>query len=196
MWYYNKNNKQEGPVDESAIGGMISSGAVTINTPVWTAGMSGWLPLKDTPLAKAFPSDLPPPITPPPLQQAAQKNLRGEVFGYMIVGIPVLAAVGMLMQGHQSESSTLTLKAVILVTAVMVFIDARILGVGSAGDLNAKGKARTGPGAWLVGTILFWIVGYPGYLNARARRGVTNLLIPGVIVMFLLLGVYAYVLQP
>ena len=51
MWYYTQNNQQVGPVDEAKIKELVASGAVNSSTLVWTAGMSTWQPITQTPLS-------------------------------------------------------------------------------------------------------------------------------------------------
>jgi len=61
MWYYTLNNQQVGPVDEAEIKKLIAAGSITHGTPVWTAGMTNWQPIGQTPLASLLGS-VPPPV--------------------------------------------------------------------------------------------------------------------------------------
>lgn len=45
MWYYNINNISYGPVSESTIVALFSRQAIREHTPVYTQGMSAWIPL-------------------------------------------------------------------------------------------------------------------------------------------------------
>src|ERR1051326_4300794 len=55
-WYYEKNGKQEGPIQGSELAGLLKSGAVTPTTLVWTDGLAEWKWISDV-------ADLlPPPI--------------------------------------------------------------------------------------------------------------------------------------
>lgn len=54
---------------------------------------------------------------------------------------------------------------IILGTSIWVFFDAKAIGVKKG---QVKGLANLGPGGWLVGSLLLWIVAFPLYL---AKRG-------------------------
>ena len=43
-WYYAQGGKQMGPVEESALDGLISAGVVRDDTLVWHEGMAAWQP--------------------------------------------------------------------------------------------------------------------------------------------------------
>jgi hypothetical protein len=86
MWYFQKNNTQEGPREEREILELIRNGELTRTTVVWTTGMSDWKAAKDTALSSLF-QNTPPPVrstpsgTPiPPLDMvvAAPTQLNGS----------------------------------------------------------------------------------------------------------------------
>lgn len=78
MWYYQKGNAQQGPIDEDRIAALIASGEIVHQTLVWSEGMEGWAPILSTPLKNHFPKNQPPPIQPPPIAAPAQRA-PGEV---------------------------------------------------------------------------------------------------------------------
>ena len=43
-WYYAEGGKQVGPVEESALDGLINAGIVRDDTLVWHEGMVSWQP--------------------------------------------------------------------------------------------------------------------------------------------------------
>ena len=58
MWYYMLNNQRLGPVDEQAMRSLIASGSVTIDSLVWTQGMTTWVKFSQSSLASGM--QLPP----------------------------------------------------------------------------------------------------------------------------------------
>ena len=74
MWYFTKDNTQEGPFDEQAIAATVAAGTIAGDTFVWRDGMPEWLPLNKTDLARLLPQrPAPPPLptTPPPLSESS-----------------------------------------------------------------------------------------------------------------------------
>lgn len=51
MWYYMQNNQRLGPVDETTLRTLLGAGSVTIDTLVWTAGMTTWVKFGQSSLA-------------------------------------------------------------------------------------------------------------------------------------------------
>jgi hypothetical protein len=62
-WHYINSNQQLGPVSDLEIQGLIRSGQINRNTPVWNENMKDWLPAEGTQLATLF--NQPPQYTPP-----------------------------------------------------------------------------------------------------------------------------------
>ena len=63
-WFAGIGGKQEGPFDDTAMGGKITASAVTRDTLVWKQGMAGWVKAAEVPeLARLF-SAVPPPFPP------------------------------------------------------------------------------------------------------------------------------------
>src|SRR5689334_18911569 len=59
MWYYADNGRQVGPVDESALDGLVQQGLIRDSTLVWREGMAAWQPLsaaRPRPVAQAVAS--------------------------------------------------------------------------------------------------------------------------------------------
>jgi hypothetical protein len=44
-WFYEKNGKQQGPVDEAALQAMLQRGELTAKDLVWKEGMGDWTPV-------------------------------------------------------------------------------------------------------------------------------------------------------
>ena len=52
----------------------------------------------------------------------------------------------------------------IIISSIWVFVDAKKIGVKKG---QVKGIADMGPGTWLIGCLLFWIIAFPMYLIKR-----------------------------
>jgi hypothetical protein len=67
-WYYAAGGQQQGPVDDTQLDALVSSGQVTAETLVWHEGMPSWQPLRQArpaaspagASAPAVPGDVPP----------------------------------------------------------------------------------------------------------------------------------------
>lgn len=64
MWYYIKNETQQGPISEGELTGLMANGILTAETLVWKEGMADWQPARACPFFTP-----PPPGSPPPLPQ-------------------------------------------------------------------------------------------------------------------------------
>ncbi len=51
-------------------------------------------------------------------------------------------------------------------TSIWIFFDAKNIGVKKG---QVKGMADLGPGGWLIGSLLLWIIVFPMYLLKRAE---------------------------
>lgn len=76
----------------------------------------------------------------------------------------------------------------IIVTSILVAIEANSVGAGSETDLNTKGKKREGPVTWFFGCILLWIVAFPAWMARRTKYGLKNLCGAAVLVALIYLG--------
>jgi membrane protease subunit (stomatin/prohibitin family) len=66
VWHIAENGQTKGPFSKAALGRMASSGELTRDTFVWTAGQDGWKRAEDVAeLAQLF-TVMPPPPPPPP----------------------------------------------------------------------------------------------------------------------------------
>ena len=66
-WYYWSDGKQAGPVEQSRLVQLISTGAVTSEDPVWRGGMADWLPAGSVPELRVKTAAFPQTISPPPV---------------------------------------------------------------------------------------------------------------------------------
>jgi uncharacterized RDD family membrane protein YckC len=63
-WYYAQGGKQVGPVEESALDGLITAGIVRDDTLVWHEGMAAWQPHAVVRGSRAIPVPFPPAAPP------------------------------------------------------------------------------------------------------------------------------------
>jgi len=75
MWYYQQGSNQMGPIDEATIRGLLTSGQISIDTLVWTTGMSSWVPLQQSSLGARL---LGPPSAVPSYPMPAQGNQNAK----------------------------------------------------------------------------------------------------------------------
>ena len=124
-------------------------------------------------------------LTPEP--QMSQTN--SELLGIFLLCIPLASAVLIqfwvgsmnLLQGPGSSLSAIGI-GTILLTAILIAVEANQLGVGTDNDVDAKGTKRSGPVAWFVFAIFLWIAAYPAYLYNRSRYGAKNLVVGAILV--------------
>lgn len=64
QWHLAENGATKGPYGDSDLAGLVTSGALTRATQVWTAGQDGWKPAAETELARLFALMPPPPPAP------------------------------------------------------------------------------------------------------------------------------------
>ena len=64
VWHVAENGATKGPFDAAELAAMVSAGALTRATMVWSAGMDGWKAAGDTELSKLFALVPPPPPAP------------------------------------------------------------------------------------------------------------------------------------
>ena len=73
-------------------------------------------------------------------------------------------------------------------TAVLISIEASILGAGSSSDKSSKGRKRSGPVAWFFGVLLLWVACFPCWMYRRAAYGLKNMVLGGVLVALSFVG--------
>jgi len=95
-------------------------------------------------------------------------NAKGDIKGYLLVGLPVLGGLlAAFMNWVPSPTGSLiTTVAVIAATAILVGMDAKSRGFGG---VDENGKRQTGPLGWGLGTLLLWIIVYPWYMVKRRQ---------------------------
>jgi membrane protease subunit (stomatin/prohibitin family) len=68
VWHIAENGETRGPFSKASLGRMVTDGALTRDTLVWTQGQDGWMRAEEVQeLAQLF-TVLPPPPPPPPAQ--------------------------------------------------------------------------------------------------------------------------------
>jgi TM2 domain-containing membrane protein YozV len=85
MWYYQQGSNRMGPVDEATIRGLLTSGQISIDTLVWTTGMSSWVPLQQSSLGAGLPT--PPSAVPSyPMPTQGNPNAKDRV-AYILLAV-------------------------------------------------------------------------------------------------------------
>ena len=116
-----------GPVDEATIRSMLASGAISIDTLVWTNGFSNWVPLQQTTLSAGLP-------VPPPAAATATPNLNPAAkdrVAYVLLAI-FLGGLGIhnFFAGYNSRGITQLLITILtcgiggIVTSIWAIIEA------------------------------------------------------------------------
>jgi len=142
----------------------------------------------------------------PTTAEVQKVKYDSEVLGTIALFIPILSAIigylwlnkltrGDLMFRGSSVSSTyylLTLGTVII-TAVLIGIEASKLDMGGKTDLTKKGKKNSGPIAWVFVTALLWIIGFPAYMYTRSKYGLKNRLAFSILIALVFIGIVWYI---
>lgn len=85
MWYYQQGSNRIGPIDEATIRGLLTSEQISIDTLVWTTGMSSWVPLQQSSLGAGLPT--PPSAVPSyPMPVQGNQNAKDRV-AYILLAV-------------------------------------------------------------------------------------------------------------
>jgi len=170
---------------------MWNAGSITRETLYWQEGFAEWLPIGSI-QHLLEPTPPTPSIGPHVFQTAVASPQKAETLGIVLVVLPIGAAIVMgvarMFIGQNLIVATMISLATVLLTAVVMTIEASQLGMGS----ETSGKRTTGPLMWFFGGVLFWVVCYPAYLFMRSRFGVANYLAGGIVAAVAFLGVSYY----
>ena len=105
IWYFAQGDTEQGPLTESRIRSLASSGTLRRDDLVWREGMKQWVPARDVPELfqadqdeGATSSDLPIPVQPRQPRQPRHTHRRPiELFGHAkVVGQPLMI-VGLIL---------------------------------------------------------------------------------------------------
>ena len=116
------------------------------------------------------------PIPPESSKPIPTPIAASEFLGILLLVIPVGAALLGWLAGNPGVSFLLAI-LVTLATAILIAIEAYLVGAGKQTDLNAKGKKREGPLALFFATLLLWLVVFPFWMYRRSVYGRKNLCI-------------------
>lgn len=180
--YIAKSGQQHGPYSQEDITKHIRDGTVTPDDLAWYEGAAEWIPLRTVP-GISLPTSQPAP-PPPSVQSPAPVQLPkvSDNLAYAMLAVPAFAALLIWQSGSLGIPATALSFAAIIATAILAYIEAKQLGMGTDADRTLKGKKGTGPGSWAVVILLLWIIGFPAYLYTRSRYGGRNLLLPSIVV--------------
>ena len=107
LWYYHKEARAFGPVEEADIGGFLARNEIAADTLVWRDGLSNWTEAQNTKLS-GFLSDvpsLPPPVPIVPSSRRKPSKLfwllftLSQIFNLLIFGIPLFAVLVLSVSG-------------------------------------------------------------------------------------------------
>jgi len=73
MWYYQRDNRQNGPIELVEVKRLITEGQINHETMVWQEGMTDWKPAGQTELLGSLPEVASPPAAPPPIEEKSQQ---------------------------------------------------------------------------------------------------------------------------
>jgi hypothetical protein len=99
LWYYHKEARAFGPVQEADIGGLLARNEIPAKTLVWRDGLDNWTEAESTEL-NGFLSDA---ASPPPASIVPQSRRKhsavfwllftlAEIFNFLIFGVPLFVA--------------------------------------------------------------------------------------------------------
>jgi len=119
-----------------------------------------------------------------------------EAVGTLALLLPMCAALVAwfwlgnmsLLQDPGSKLSMISIITVIM-TSILVAVEANSVGAGSETDLTARGNKREGPITWFFGCILLWIGAFPAWMFRRARYGLRNMGLLAIVVGLIFVGV-------
>ena len=115
---------------------------------------------------------------PPPVPLEAVK--KPEALGLISLCLPLCVGLGAFFFLRSSEQFTGLCLVTVLITSILISMEAKALGVGNEYDRTPKGKIWfgknvSGPGQWFLASILLWIVVFPSWMYHRSKYGMRNL---------------------
>lgn len=170
------DGEQKGPFSLDELTQMHRDRIINLETLSWQEGTDTWVALKQ----------VLPPLNPPPLPSShaaappPEPSYRLDHLGFTVVGLcfahTLLIWAGVLF--GVDGSGFWALEWLIPMTwVVLIYFDAKLLGMGTDQDRTQKGRRRTKPFMW---TILGAFPLTPFYLYRRRLYGARNLVIPGL----------------
>jgi hypothetical protein len=112
------------------------------------------------------------------------KTKPSEALGIINFILPVCA---LFMAWFLIAKVVVTCTAILL-TIILIAVEAGYVGAGRDKDLKPNGKKRAGPIAWFFFAFFLWLVAYPWWMARRAKYGLTNMLIPAIVIVLLVFG--------
>lgn len=167
--YIAKSDQQHGPYSLEDITKYILDGTVTPDDLAWYEGASEWIPLRVVP-GISLPTS------------SAQQSSVSDNLAYAMLAVTAIAGLLIWQSGSLGIPATVFSLAVVIATAILAYVEAKQLGMGTDADRTPKGKKRSGPGSWALVILVLWIIGFPAYLYTRSRYGARNLLLPAIVV--------------
>jgi hypothetical protein len=100
LWYYHKEGRGFGPMQETDIGRLLARNEIAANTLVWRDGLSNWTEAQSTELGGFLSRVRAPPASPvAPASRRKHSKLYwrlftlAELFNLFIFGVPLFAAL-------------------------------------------------------------------------------------------------------
>lgn len=105
-----------------------------------------------------------------------------ETIGTILLLIPLAGAALAWVGGLAPD---MAIAGVVIACAVLIGVESSQLGMGKSGR-----RGDTGPVAWVLGTLLLWVIAYPWYLFARGKYGMKNLGVVGLLCTLFFVGAF------
>ena len=123
---------------------------------------------------------------------------KAEILGVIALFIPVGAAFlawfwlsNMSLFNDPSSKLYCIAALTVLLTAILIAIEANTLGAGAETDKAPNGKKRQGPGFWFLFSILLWVLAFPLWMYRRSKYGLKNLWLSAVLIDIACVAVFS-----
>jgi hypothetical protein len=150
QWYYSKNGRQLGPVEESELRAKLASGEVAQTDLVWRDGMGDWRPAGGVPeLARPVAHVLPVSFEKP-----------GEASPYAAPATRDIApaSYGPLIPNYLWQSIVVTIFCCWPFGIPAIVYSSKVDGLRASGDIQGAMAASASAKNWCLAAVLSWVV--------------------------------------
>jgi threonine/homoserine/homoserine lactone efflux protein len=120
---------------------------------------------------------------------------KSEAIGTIALCLPIGAVflaffwVGSIPLIFDPGSKLYGLTAItILITAILIAVEANFVGAGAEGDIDKNEKKRDGPVAWFFGALLFWIIFFPMWMYRRSKYDLKSLGLSSILIVLIFIS--------